>query len=150
MTALLALIGAWLAHRRPRALRNVHTAVRSHPLVSLTVGALVTVTFLALSVFMAFTLVLLPIGLLGLAIGLAAAGYGVVCLGSLVARWLPVRRAAPATALGEVAVMVALQALNAIPVLGTFAAGSLVLTGLGAVVVTYFGLTEFTPVALPE
>jgi hypothetical protein len=40
--------------------------------------------------------------------------------------------------------------LPVIPVVGNVAVGGLLLAGLGAVVLTYFGLREFTPVRLPD
>jgi len=46
--------------------------------------------------------------------------------------------------------MVLLQVIGVIPILGDLIAGGLLLTGLGAVVLTYFGLQEFEPVSLPE
>jgi hypothetical protein len=42
------------------------------------------------------------------------------------------------------------QVLRLIPLLGDLVVGGLLLTGLGAVVLTYFGLREFTPVRLPD
>jgi hypothetical protein len=60
LTGLLAFVGARRAQRRPRTLANLRAAVEHHPIVSLTVGGLATVTFLSLFVFMAFTLILMP------------------------------------------------------------------------------------------
>ena len=150
ITLLLAGVGAWRARRSPRSLENMRRAVARHPVVSITVGGLVTVTFLSLFVFMAFTLVLLPVSLIGLAAGLVMIGYGVVALGGVVARRLPIQRPGWAAAVGVVAVMALLQLLPVIPVVGNVAVGGLLLAGLGAVVLTYFGLREFTPVRLPD
>jgi len=150
VTTLLALVGARSVRRRPQRLDNVHAAVTGHPLVAVTVGLLVAVTAISLFVFMAFTLILLPVALLGLAAGLAAIGYGIVALGHLAGRHLPIGRAAPATAAGVVVVMVLLQVLGAIPIVGDLLVITLVLTGLGAVLLTYFGLSRFVPASLPD
>jgi hypothetical protein len=150
LTLLLAFAGARWARRRPEMLDNVQAAAAGHPLISVTVGLLVAVTFLSLFVFMAFTLVLLPVSLLGLAGGLLILGYGVVALGYETGRRLPIRSVGAATAGGVVAVMVALQLLGAIPVVGDLLVGLILLAALGAVLITYFGLQEFTPVAIPE
>jgi hypothetical protein len=128
----------------------VQRAIADHPLVSVTIGALVTVTFLSLFVFMAFTLVLLPVSVLGLAAGVVTLGYGVVGVGSLVGRRLPLQRSAWATAAGIALVMAAIQVLGTIPVIGSVAVGAVLLTGLGAVLVTFFGLREFTPAHIPD
>lgn len=150
VTLLLATVGARLTRRRRRALDNVGKAITAHPLISLTIGALVSVTFLSLFVFMAFTLILVPVSLLGLAAGLLAVGYGVIVLGYLAGRRLPIRRAGLATAIGVTAAMVMLELARVIPVVGNLAVLGLLLTGLGAAVLTYFGLRQFTPVRLPD
>jgi hypothetical protein len=150
VTALLVLVAARRARRNPRSLAHLRGALEHHPVVSVTVGALVALTFLSLFVFMAFTLILLPVSLLGLAAGLVAIAYGVVALGALVAQRLPIERPGPAAAEGVALVMAALQLLGAIPILGSVAVGGLLLAGLGGVVLTYFGLQEFTPVRIPD
>ncbi|MFA9429427.1 polymer-forming cytoskeletal protein [Egicoccus sp. AB-alg2] len=149
-TGLLALVGARQARRTPRTLDNVRAAIAGHPLVCVTVGVLVAVTAISLFVFMAFTLLLIPVSLLGLGAGLVALGYGVIALGFLVGRWLPGVGPVPATALGVVAVMAALQLAGAIPLVGDLAVGALLASGLGAVLLTYFGLAPFTPARFPD
>jgi hypothetical protein len=150
LTGLLALVAARRARRRPRSLEHMRDAVAHHPVVSLTVGGLVTVTFLSLFVFMAFTLILIPVSLLGLAAGLVLLGYGIVALGAVVARRLPIRRPAAAAAGGVAIVMAAVHLVGAVPILGSVVVGGLLLAGLGAVLLTYVGLKEFTPAAIPE
>jgi hypothetical protein len=149
LTGLLALVAARRARRRPRSLQHMGNAIAHHPVISLTVGALVTVTFLSLFVFMAFTLILIPVSLLGLAAGLVLLGYGVVALGALVAERLPIRHDV-ACAAGVIVVMAAFQLLDAVPLVGSIAVGGLLLVSLGAVVLTYVGLQKFTPVAIPD
>ncbi|MFP9193055.1 hypothetical protein [Natronosalvus vescus] len=149
-TLVLALAGAWLARTRRILLETVGSAARDHSVVSLTVGALIAVTFLAVFVFMAFTLVLLPVSILGLLVGMMTIFYGIIALGYLVGQQLETSRVELATALGVVAIMVFLQVIEVVPILGDLIAAALLLIGLGAVVVTYFGLQEFEPVSLPE
>ena len=86
----------------------------------------------------------------GLVAGLVVVGYGVVALGAVVAERLPIQHPGLATAAGVAVVMALLQVLGAIPVLGSMAVGGLLLAGLGAVLLTYFGLKEFTPATLPD
>ena len=54
-----------------------------------------------------------------------------------------------ATAVGVAAVIVALQLIGGIPVAGDLIVGFVVLSGLGAVTVTYLGFDDFRPTALP-
>ncbi|WP_254533486.1 hypothetical protein [Natrinema gelatinilyticum] len=149
-TLILALVGALLSRKREPLLDNVGAAAQDHPLISLTVGALLSVTFLSVFVFMAFTLILLPVSILGLLIGLLIIFYGIIALGYLAGQQLNIPRVGLATGLGVVVIMVLLQVIGVIPILGDLIAGGLLLTGLGAVVLTYFGLQEFEPVSLPE
>lgn len=149
-TVILALGGAWLSQRRPTLLDNVGTTAREHTLVSLTVGGLVFVTFLSLFVFMAFTLVLIPVAILGLLIGAVIIAYGVVSLGYLIGQQMGSPRTGLATSAGTVVVMLLLEVSSVIPFVGDLLAIGFLLTGFGAVVLTYFGLRQFEPIALPE
>jgi hypothetical protein len=148
-TLVLALVGAWLSRTRQILLDTVGSAAREHPVISLTVGALLAVTFLAVFVFMAFTLVLLPVSILGLLVGMLTIAYGIIALGYLVGQQLDTPRVELATALGVIAIMAFLQVIGVVPILGDLIAAGLLLIGLGAVVLTYFGLQEFEPVTLP-
>ncbi len=149
-TLILALVGALLSRKREPLLDNAGAAARDHPLISLTVGALLSVTFLSVFVFMAFTLILLPVSILGLLLGLLTIAYGIIALGYLAGQHLHTPRVGLATGLGVVGIVALVQVIGVIPILGDLIAGGLLLTGLGAVVLTYFGLQEFEPVSLPE
>ncbi|WP_339106004.1 hypothetical protein [Haloterrigena salinisoli] len=107
-------------------------------------------TFLALFVFMAFTLILIPVAILGLLIGLVMIAYGVISLGYLLGQQMESLRTGLATGAGVVVVMIVLEVSSVIPFVGDLLAIGLLLTGFGAVVLTYFGLRHFEPVALPE
>lgn len=150
VTLVLALVGGLLARTRQALLDTVGTAAHEHPMISLTVGAFLTVTFLAVFVFMAFTLILIPVSILGVLTGLVIIGYGIIALGHLVGQQLQTERVSLATAVGVVGVMVFFQVVTVIPILGDLIVVALLMTGLGAVVLTYFGLQEFKPVALPN
>ncbi len=147
---LLALVGAVLTRRRPTLLENVATATREHAVVSLTVGGLLFVTFLSVFVFMAFTLVLIPVSILGLLVGLLTIAYGVIAWGYLVGQRLNLSEGGVATAIGVVLVVVLLQVVGRIPIVGDLLVVGVLLSGLGAVVLTFYGLRQFEPVRLPE
>lgn len=149
VTLLLAFVAARRARRNPTALTNLRGAVTDHPLISLTIGALVAVTGLSLFVFMAFTLVLLPVSILGLLAGLVVTAYGVIAWGSVLAPLLPTAHEGLAAGAGVAVVMVLLHLVGHIPVVGDLVGLAALLTGIGAVMITYFGLQEFRPVTLP-
>ncbi|MGM0385627.1 MAG: hypothetical protein ACQERF_06580, partial [Actinomycetota bacterium] len=142
-TLLLALLGGWLARTRPRLLGNVADAVTSHPVIVLTVGVLLGLTGIALIVFMGFTLVLLPVALVAMAGGALALAAGTLGLGHAVGRRIPGVTPAAGNALGVIATVVALQVVGLIPVVGGLVAIAVLLAGLGATILTYFGLARF-------
>jgi len=55
-----------------------------------------------------------------------------------------------ATGIGAFLVMAGLELIGLIPLIGDLVAMGILTAGLGAVVITYFGLSEFNPVKLPE
>jgi hypothetical protein len=150
VAGLLAAVGARLEHTRRRNLDTMARAVARHPVVTATVGVLLTVTALSLLVFMAFTLVLIPVSILGLLAGVVMVALGVVAWGHRLGRHLPVQRPHLATAAGVASLVVALQLLGAVPILGDVVVGFIALSGVGAVVVTYLGFTDFHPARLPD
>ena len=117
--------------------------------MTFTVGCLVTLTFLAVFVFMAFTLVLLPVALVGIGIGLITATLGLIALGRGLGRRLPIGRDAIAAAVGVAAVVLSMWLAAWIPLVGDWIALSTVMVGIGAVIVTYFGATRFDVDVLP-
>ncbi|HSM45942.1 MAG TPA: hypothetical protein VK969_13075 [Acidimicrobiia bacterium] len=152
--ALLALflgcVGFLLTRKRRAALDNVAAAVSGHPVATLTVGVLLTLTFISVFVFMAMTLVLLPVAIVGLLVGLATLGYGVIGWGHLIGNRLPIRHERLSTVAGVVLVVIGMQLAGSIPLVGDLIVVAVLLVGLGAVVVTYYGVTRFRPVVLPD
>ncbi len=148
---LLAGVAALFARRAPRLPETVGDAARTHPVVCSVVGSLVASLLLVLFVAMAFTIVLLPVSLLGLLFGLLVVGYTAVAyghlLGSRLAPYLGCRPAL-AAALGTLLYVGLLTALNAVPLVGGTLALLLTLVGFGATFVTYFGLAPYEPPTL--
>jgi hypothetical protein len=143
--ALLALVAFGIGRRFPNLLANVAHSVRHHPAVSGTVGLLAVVTLLALFVFMAFTIVLLPVSVLGFVASGVVVLYAYAAVGFLIGEYLPTARTDLATAGGAVIFFLAGRVLNLVPVVGGVVSLLVLLVGIGAVVVTYFGLREFHP-----
>jgi len=146
---VVAALAAGVARRRPDLLDNVGAATTDHPLVSGVVGALTASTVLALVVFMALTLVLIPVSLLGVLAGIACVAYAYVGFGYLIGRRLPLDRPDLAAAAGSVVFMVGLDLLGRVPLVGGTVQLAVTVVGVGAVLVTYLGFSRFEPVELP-
>lgn len=148
--ALLGLAAALLARMFPRGVARVGEAAVRHALVSGAVGLLVGVVGLSLLVTMAYTILLIPVSVLGLfVLGLAIAfgwiGLGVTA-GRLTGQALK-RPLSPAKSafLGTLACVFALEWLSSIPFIGGLFGIVVAAVGLGAVALTRFGWQRFVP-----
>ena len=117
LTLILAAAAHRLATRRASALRHFGCAIRGHPVLTFTVGTLLTPTFISVFVLMAFTFVLLPVAIAGLLAGAVIVGYGVSAWGGLIGDGCP-PAAGPSTAPGVAAATGAIQLVALIPVVG--------------------------------
>lgn len=144
-------LAAWvLARRRPDLLDTVGRAAIDHPVVTGVVGSLAGLTLLVLFVYMAFTLLLLPISILGLLGELLVVFYAYIAYGHRIGRFLPTDRTAGATVAGVGVVLLVFELLNRIPLVGLVVQIAAVAVGFGAVVVTFFGLREYHPATIPR
>jgi hypothetical protein len=150
LVLFLAWVGFLLTKKRRAALDNLAAAVTGHPVATLTVGVLLTLTFISVFVFMAMTLVLLPVAIVGLFAGLVTLGYGVIGWGHLLGNRLPIRHQRLSTVVGVGLVAIGIQLVGSIPLVGDLIVAAVLLIGLGAVVVTYYGVTRFRPAVLPD
>lgn len=146
---VLGSAGWWLARRRPGLLENVGHSVTDHALVSGVVGALAAATLLVLFVYMAFTLVLIPVSVVGLVAMAVVVLYGQLVFGYIVGLRLPITRADLATVAGVGTFLLVLELLKAVPLVGTLVQFVVVAVGFGAVLNTYFGLQRFEPATIP-
>jgi hypothetical protein len=145
----LAAIAFVLARRAPDALATVGDAMTGHALVAGVVGALAGVTLLVGFVAMAFTVVLVPVSVLGVVGELLVLLYALAAAGARLGRALPIDRPDVAAAVGAALLVVALDLLDAVPVVGALATLTVVCVGFGAVLVTYFGWQAFEPAEIP-
>ena len=150
LALLLAAVGYLLARKRLIALANVSTAIRAHPVVTITVGTLAFLTVISILVFMAFTLVLMPITVLGIIAGALTLGYGFITWGYLIGTRLPLHRPTLATAVGVVVLVGGLTLVGLVPVVGDLVVAAIALSGVGGVLVTYYGVAPFRTVQLPD
>lgn len=146
---VLGVFGWWLVERRPVLLENVGAAVTDYALVSGVVGTLGAATLLVLFVYMAFTIVLIPLAVVGLFAELLVVLYGQAVFGFLIGTRLPFERETVATVAGIGLFLLALEVLGAVPYVGGLLQLGVAVVGFGAVLNTYFGLQRFQPVTIP-
>jgi len=159
---LLALAGYFLARFLPGPLSRVAAAAAEQPVVAGAFGLLVLIVIPALLIMIAFTMILLPLSLLGLLFGFFVVAYGWIAIGNRLGRWLgqglqrlgwrerPLSRPW-ATFAGTLLLMFLLQMLEWIPIAGFALFVLTVALGAGAVLLTRFGWRRYVPqpVALP-
>ncbi|MFB6073549.1 MAG: polymer-forming cytoskeletal protein [Haloarculaceae archaeon] len=145
----VGLFGGLVTRRWPGLVATVGDAMTGHAAVSGVVGGLAGLTSLVLLVYMAFTLVLLPLSVLGLAGAFLTVVYSYVAFGALLGRYLPVDRPALAAGAGTAVFVVAVDLVGRIPLLGVLVQFGLAAVGFGAVLLTYFGLQRFEPPEIP-
>lgn len=148
--AVLVPLALLAAHFTPRPLDRVRRAVARYALVSGALGALAFVVLLSLFVLMAFTIILIPVSVLGLFVMFVAVVYGEIAFALVAAEWLAARmgwarRRPAAIALGTLLFVLLLNLLNLLPVIGAPVVLLSFAVGLGAVLLTRFGFSEYTP-----
>jgi hypothetical protein len=151
---LLGLATAALVRFFPAPLLRVAESAAHHPAVSAALGFLVAVVGISLLVTMAYTILLIPVALLGLLVLGAALAIGWIAWGTLLGQW--VFRffklglgTGWAAFTGTVVFGLAQAGLSLIPALGSILNLLIALTGVGAVFLTRFGLQRFRPQARP-
>jgi hypothetical protein len=146
---VLGAFGWWLAERHPSIIENVGAAITEQTLVSAVIGSLAATTLLVLFVYMAFTLILLPLAVVGLFAEFLIVLYGQAVFGYLIGMRLPIESDGVATLAGIAAFLLVLELLGLVPYLGGIAQLGVAVVGVGAVLNTYFGLQRFEPITIP-
>lgn len=147
IVALLALV---TARYFPRSVKRVSRVMIEHPLVAGALGLLSGIVIPALLVLMAFTVILLPVTLLGLLAMVLVLVYGWVAAGAAVGKWLDKRvkrdlRPTVAAFWGTLLFMLVVQGLSLIPWVGPTLSMLVGLVAVGAVLLTRFGTHTFIP-----
>lgn len=146
----VAALAALTARFSPRPLQRVSTTIQQHYIVALALGLLAGVVGLVLMVQMIFTVILIPVtglGLLALALTVAFGwgGFGLI-FGRFLFHRLQRRASLPWQAFtGTLLFMLLAAVLGALPVLGDLLVILSAVIGLGAVLLTRFGLVDFKP-----
>lgn len=146
LAVIAYLLGTTLAHPMDRIWP---TAFR-YPLLALAIGLFGAIVGLVLIVQMAFTIILIPIMLLGLIFFILLAIYGWVAIGQGLATLLPLwKRERPHTqwrsVIGTVSLNLIATMIEFIPLIGPWVPVIAALTGIGAVLLTRFGSRPFSP-----
>ena len=148
---LLTVLAAVISKSMPAPLRRVAAALSDYLVPSMAMGLLVFIVGLSLVVQMMFTVILIPVSILGLVLLAAAALFGWIGAAHLLGRWLGKVVKRPLgktwqTALGMAVLMALQQVLAGLPVPGAGLVFILIsVAGLGAVSLTRFGLQRFEP-----
>jgi hypothetical protein len=147
LLAVFAFLGMAVA---PRNLIRVSRAATRHPLICMSMGTLVGIAAPALLVVMAYTLILIPVTLIGILLGILVVGFGQIALGTWTGRLLErlaKRRLHPRVSafLGAFSFRVILSLLALIPAVGSLVELLAAILSVGAVTLTRFGLREFVP-----
>ncbi len=145
--ALLALL---LVRFVPKPTARLGKAVAEHAVIAGALGLLALVVTLSLLVFMAFTIILIPVTLLGLLMLGVAAFYGWIALGLQVGlalvRLFKWKMPSSLTAfLGTLLFMMVAMGIGYIPIAGPVALIIGAAVGLGAVLVTRMGTRTYAP-----
>ena len=134
----------------PQKINHVSDAALRHLPVSLSMGILVGITGLSLLVLLAYSILLIPVALLGLAILGLSVIYGWLACGIALGRWFREHLkigVGPCWAIfGSTFIFVLfLNVMTAIPGIGGIFGIMVAAIGLGSVFLTRFGLRRFIP-----
>ncbi|MGB3632554.1 MAG: hypothetical protein WA982_00785 [Rubrobacteraceae bacterium] len=149
---LLSTLAALAARFLPRPVSRVARAVVEAPVVTGALGLLAMITIPSLLVLMAFTVILIPVVVLGALLLGAIVVYGWVSIGTEIGRLLVqwrgwnVRPAASAF-LGTLVFTLFINGSGFIPVVGTVVSVLAASLGFGAVLLTRFGMRTFVSAA---
>lgn len=147
---LFGLIAAALARYFPGGIGRIREAISKHSLACAAVGILAGIIGISLFVTMAYTILLIPVSLLGLFVLGAGVFLGWVGLGSELGMFLsrlinrPIKFT-QASFFGMLILTLGLEIIASIPTLGSILSLALLTMGLGAAMLTRFGLRRFVP-----
>jgi len=156
---LWALLAMLLALFLPNQLHHISRAAVAQPLISGGLGLLTVVVLPLVLLLIALTILLIPISLVGILLLVVAWAYGLIALGTELgnrfaqifnSQWHP----ALAAGAGTFLLMLVINGIEAaIPCLGLLPKFIVGVTGLGAVLLSRFGMQPYPPPAteqLPE
>lgn len=147
---LLAGLGCLVVRFLPQPVRRVRIATREHPVICAAMGLLVMIVIPVLLVVMAFTVILIPLTLLGLVLLAVLVVYGWTAigwrLGRLLMRLLK-REVSTGVSVfwGMLAWMWVVELLDYVPVVGFFLLLLAIAVALGAVLLTRLGFQRYVP-----
>jgi hypothetical protein len=145
---LVAVLAFILVRFASQPVTRVTEAVTVHPVVSGAMGVLAGIVGLSLLVLMAFTIILIPVSLLGILLTGATVVLGWIAWGVAVGRRLSQRfdwsfRGPGQALLGTLIFMLTVMGLS--PFVGGILGILIACVGLGAVLLTRFGMRRFVP-----
>lgn len=148
---LLYVLAAYVFVRyRPQPVRRIQAVFLEHSLAALAMGLLGWVVLPSLLLLMISTLVLLPVALLLALALLLTIFFGWIALSLIMGERLAKLIKRPlspglAAAAGAVLLLVGIYLVSLIPLINVLTAGFLAIISLGAILLTRFGISAFSP-----
>jgi cytoskeletal protein CcmA (bactofilin family) len=134
----------------PGPLANIEQAATRHVIPSAALGLLAWVVGLSFLLLIAYTILLIPLSLIGFFVMLIAATYGTVPYAIYIGRWISRRMRWNASrplqaVMGMVVLSLLVEIARLIPLVRTVFPLLLFTAGLGSVLLTRFGLQRYIP-----
>lgn len=147
---ILAGAALLVERRLPEIIHRVQEAVFRYGFVSGAMGVLVGIVGLSLVVLLAYTILLIPVALLGFAVMVFSVVWGWIAMGIRLGKWTADRYPGfirERTAIAGVTFLffIFLNLLNLIPFAGGILGITVALVSLGGVFLTRFGFRRFVP-----
>jgi hypothetical protein len=154
-TLLMALVAGLLALLVPRPVTRIGEAATAYPVPAGALGLISLVTAVVLIVFMAFTVVLLPVSMLLLVAGVGLIVFGLagagLAAGGMLARWRCWSLGMVSRAMiGTGALVLALHLIQIVPLVGWVVPALVVSVATGATLLTRLGMRVFQPETIDQ
>jgi hypothetical protein len=154
-TVVVAALAFFVVRFLPRPVSRVGEALVRGPVVAGALGLLTLIVAPSLLLLMAFTVILIPVSLLGTLLVGAAVLYGWIAIDSRIGQRLAChlgREIRPATAalLGTLLFVLVVDVSGFVPVVRAVVPVLAAAAGLGAVLLTRFGTTSYVPHTEPD
>jgi hypothetical protein len=149
-TVVLVILAFLTVRIAPHPVSRIAKTISEHPAVTGALGLLAFIVGLSILAFMAYTIILIPVTILGLILMFLAVTMGWIAFGLITGRYL-IRllrwnmRLELTASLGTLVFMIIVNAVSFIPVIGGLLAILLAVIGFGAVLLTRFGIYTYTP-----
>ncbi len=145
---IFLMLGYIISKFKPYLIKNTTIAIKKHFILCFYIGLLPLIVLLTFFFLMAFTIILLPLSIIGIVLGYLLISLSTIIYGSLFGDYIfkgkkldKIKK----TLLGIVIFFILIELITFIPLIGPIFVTILKVSGLGAILITYMGLKKFTP-----